>query len=169
VIVSGHQAPAFTVASFATTTAFVGRRQTEWTSRSEAQLEFNPQSDNEEAGLTVFMSPSYHYEILITTRAGKRVALLRKEAGDLQQIAAQTSLSAGPVRLRIDSDPQKYSFYYADAGGDWKLLGTGLERLISSEVAAVWSGAYIGMYSSGNGKRCVGPADFDWFQYQIPR
>lgn len=155
--------------SFSATTAFVGRRQTEWTSRSEAQLEFNPQSDNEEAGITVLMSPSYHYDVFITTRAGKRVVLLRKQAGDLQQIAAETPLGAGPVRLRIDSDPQKYSFYYADSAGNWKLLGTGLERLISSEVAAVWSGAYIGMFSSGNGKICVTPADFDWFQYETPR
>ena len=115
------------------------------------------------------MSPSYHYEIFVTIRAGRRVVMLRKQAGDMQQIAAQAPAPEGPLRLRIDSDPEKYSFYYADAKGDWKLLGTGLERLISSEVAAVWSGAYIGMYSSGNGEKCSAPADFDWFQYETLR
>ena len=155
--------------SFSAATAFVGRRQTEWASRSEAQLEFDPRGENEEAGLTVLMSPSYHYEIFVMKRDGQRIIVLRKQAGDMQQIAAQAPLGAGPVRLRIDSDAQKYSFYYAEFGGDWKLLGTGLERLISSEVAAVWSGAYIAMYSSGNGRACVTPADFDWFQYETPR
>ncbi len=155
--------------SFDAETAFVGRRQTEWTSQSQTQLEFDPGSENEEAGLTVLMSPSYHYEIFVTIRAGRRVVMLRKQAGDIQEIAAQAPISAGPLRLRIDSDPEKYNFYYAGANGDWNLLGTGLERLISSEVAAMWSGAYIGMYSSGNGKKCSTPADFDWFQYETPR
>lgn len=155
--------------SFSATTAFVGRRQTEWKSRSETQLEFDPHSENEEAGLTVLMSPTYHYEIFITRRAGNRVVMLRRRAGDLEQVAAQISIPAGPVRLRIDSDPEKYSFYYADSAGHWNLLGTGLERLISSEVASVWSGAYLGMYSSGNGKKCLAPADFDWFQYDTSR
>lgn len=154
--------------SFGTVTAFVGRRQTEWTSRSETQLEFNPKSENEEAGLTVLMSPSYHYEIVVTTRGGQRVVVIRKQAGDMRELAAQALAPAGPLRLRIDSDPQKYSFYYAGAKGDWKLLGTGIERLISSEIAAVWSGAYIGMYASGNGQKCIVPADFDWFQYETP-
>lgn len=155
--------------SFGAATAFVGRRQTEWTSQSQTQLEFNPKFENEEAGMVALMSPSYHYEIFITDRNGKRVVMLRKHAGDLEELAAQSVLTEGPVRLRIDSDPQKYSFYYADANGNWKLLGTGLERLITSEVAAVWSGAYIGMYSSGNGRECTAPADFDWFQYETPR
>lgn len=155
--------------SFSAATAFVGRRQTEWTSRSETKLEFAPQSEKEEAGLTVLMSPSYHYEICVTLRNGHRVIVLRKQAGDLQQVAAQAFAPDGPVQLRIDSDPEKYSFYYAGSTGDWKLLGTGLERLISSEIAAVWSGAYIGMYASGNGKKCAAPADFDWFQYEAPQ
>jgi xylan 1,4-beta-xylosidase len=150
-------------------TAFVGRRQTEWTSQSQTQLEFDPRSENEETGLTVLMSPSSHYEIFVAIHARRRVVMLRKRVGDMQQIAAQAPALAGPLRLRIDSDPQKYSFYYAGASDDWKLPGTGLERLISSEVAAVWSGAYIGMYSSGNGKKCCTPADFDWFQYETPR
>jgi len=155
--------------SFKDTTAFVGRRQTEWTSRSETQLEFTPRTENEEAGLTALMSPSYNYEIFVATRNGRRVVMLRKQAGDMQEIAAQAAAPAGPLRFRIDSDPHKYSFYYAGANGDWKLLGTGLERLISSELAAVWSGAYIGMYSSGNGKPCSSSADFDWFQYESSR
>ncbi len=152
--------------SFSAATAFVGRRQTGWTSSAETQLEFNPKSDNQEAGLAVLMSPTYHYEIFVTTRGGQRVVILRKQAGDMSQVAAQSPAPPGPLRLRIDSDPLKYSFYYAGAKGDWKLLGTGLERLISSEVAAIWSGAYFGMYSSGNGVKCTTPADFDWFQYE---
>ena len=154
--------------SFSAATAFVGRRQTEWASRSETELDFEPRLENEEAGLTVLMSPSYHYEIFVTIRGGRRVIMLRKRAGDMLQIAGQAPAPSGLVRLRVDSDTEKYSFYYAAANSEWKLLGTGLERLISSEVAAVWSGAYIGMYSSGNGRRCTAPADFDWFQYQTP-
>jgi hypothetical protein len=46
-----------------------------------------------------------------------------------------------------------------------------LERLIASEVADVWSGAMIGLYSTGNGRVVAHPADFDWFEdhpVQVP-
>jgi alpha-N-arabinofuranosidase len=152
--------------SFASPAAFVGRRQTEWKGQSVAQMEFEPASANEEAGLTVFMSPNFHYEIFKTVEDGHPVVVLRKKVGDMQVLAAEIEVHEGAILLRIDSDADQYRFYYAESSDNWKLLGTGLERMISSEVANVWTGAYIGMYSSGNGKKCTVPADFDWFEYK---
>lgn len=158
-----HGQPAFL--SFAAPVAFVARRQTEWTTSSTARMEFTPLTTNEEAGIAVFLSPDYHYEILETLRDGRPVVMLRKRVGDIREITATMPVKMGPLLLRIDSDTTNYRFYYAQYPGDWRFLGTGLERLISSEVANVWTGAFIGMFSTGNGRPCVRPADFDWFDY----
>ena len=144
-------------------TAFVARRQTEWKGSATTRMEFDPFADNEEAGLAVFMSPDYHYEIYETRAGGKLSVALRKSVGDIRTVAATAEVGRGALLLKIEYDPEHYRFYYAGENGEWKLLGSGLERLIASEVADVWSGAMIGLYSTGNGHAVAHPADFDWF------
>jgi xylan 1,4-beta-xylosidase len=150
--------------SFKQSTAFVGRRQTEWRTTSSTRLEFHPKQENERAGLTIFMSPLYHYDIAKIWRDGKTYIQLRKQVDDLHVIAAEAEIEDGPLLLRIESDAEQYQFFYAKDGGAWNLLGTGEERLIASEVANVWSGAYLAMFSEGeNAGTAI--ADFDWFDY----
>lgn len=145
--------------------AFVGRRQAEWAGTASTLLEFTPTKDKEEAGITVFMKNNYHYDLYKTRVDGKLIVALRKSVGDIQTVTATAEIGDGPLRLKIDASPATYQFFYADKDGDWKLLGSGLTRLIASEVADVWSGAYIGMYSTSNGQGSASPADFDWFDY----
>lgn len=87
----------------------------------------------------------------------------------LVQVTFRAEIGEGPLWLKIEADTERYTFSYAEVEGRWKSLGTGLTRLISSEVADVWSGILFGMYSTGNGKPCANPADFDWFNYHPVR
>jgi xylan 1,4-beta-xylosidase len=73
----------------------------------------------------------------------------------------------GPLQLRITSDDEEYHFFYSTESGKWNLVGSGTARLIASEIANVWTGAYLGMYSTGNGTVSAAPADFDWADYRI--
>jgi xylan 1,4-beta-xylosidase len=146
-------------------TAFVGRRQTEWQTSASTRVEFTPTKESEEAGLTTFMAGSYHYEIYKTQDHGKNIVALRKVMGDVRVVTATAEVGDGPIWLKIDSTADVYTFSYAQKRGEWKVLGTGMERFIASEIAAVWTGAYYGMYSTGNGTPCTYPADFDWFEY----
>jgi xylan 1,4-beta-xylosidase len=147
-------------------TAFVGRRQTEWRTESATQLEFAPRDEGESAGLTVFMSPNYHYDLMKVIRSGHAVVVLEKHVGDIAFRAAEESVADGPIRLQIESDAETYRFLYAVGEGPWKLLGTGQEKLIASEVANVWTGAYVGMFSACSSAPCKQPADFQWFDYK---
>jgi xylan 1,4-beta-xylosidase len=36
---------------------------------------------------------------------------------------------------------------------------------LSTEVAQGFTGVYLGMYATGNGKLSAAPAFFDWFEY----
>lgn len=91
---------------------------------------------------------------------------LVKQVDDLHIVAAEAPVGDGPLLLRIDSDAEQYRFSYAVDGGAWILLGTGEERLIASEVANVWSGAYLGMFDESQNGAHGPPADFDWFDYE---
>lgn len=147
-------------------TAFVARRQTERSITCEAAMEFTPGSSQEEAGLVVYMAPNYHYEIFKSMRDGHPTVQLRKSVGDIKEETVPIVVGTGTLRFKIESDAEHYHFYYSMKEGNWNLIGSGMERLISTEVANVWTGAYIGMYSDGDGTSNSAPADFDWFDYK---
>lgn len=151
--------------SFTQTTAFVGRRQTEWNTDSTVQLEFEPKADGEMAGLTVFMSPQYHYDLVKIRRDGKAYLQLIKQVSDMREVTAEVPLSDGPLELRIESTAERYKFSFSAPGKAWVYVGEGDERQIASEVANVWSGMYIGMFATSPAGSHATPADFAWFGY----
>jgi alpha-N-arabinofuranosidase len=159
-----HGRPAL---SFLQTTAFVGRRQTEWNTTSTVRLEFEPKTDGESAGLTVFMSPQYHYDVCKTRHDGKNYVQLVKQVSDMHEVTAEVEVADGPMRLRVESTADVYQFSFATEGGAWVKLGSGDERPIASEVANVWSGMYLAMFSVSRYGEEATPADFEWFDYTL--
>ncbi|MDR3725539.1 MAG: glycoside hydrolase family 43 protein [Terracidiphilus sp.] len=155
--------------SFQKPTAFVGRRQAGHELAATAKLDFEPQADGERAGLTAFMSPSYHYDMVKVRRGGQNFIQLAKQVSDLRTVAAEAPVGSGPVLLRIESDGRRYSFSFAAAEGKWVPLGSADAHLISSEVADVWTGAYIGMFSVSPDPAHGAPADFDWFEFRAEK
>lgn len=144
--------------------AFVGRQQQEFACRARTCVEFDAAGDDEEAGLTVFMNESHHYEIAITRREGKRVVIARKRIGDLSKEIAVANVNAGRVVLGIDAEPNTYTFCYGTNPQAMSPLATGLSRYLSDAVSN--TGVYFGMYATGNGRPCTNPAYFDWFNYE---
>jgi alpha-N-arabinofuranosidase len=159
-----HGQPAL---SFAQTTAFVGRRQTEWNTVSTVRMEFAPTTDGEMAGLTVFMSPQYHYDVCKVRRDGKIYVQLVKQVSDMHEVTREVEVGDGPLRLRVESTAENYKFSFAPESGAWVELGSGDERQIASEIANVWSGMYIGMFAVSPAPATAPAADFDSFEYRV--
>ncbi len=141
--------------------AFIGTRQKEMSGSFTTAFEFVPHSANEEAGICVFQKNNFHYDLFISIRNKIKVAVLKKTVGDMV-----TEISVIPVigirfECKITFDPFNYHFFIKQ-NNNWIAAGTGIVNLISTEVAAVWSGIFLGMYSTGNGESCISPADFDW-------
>lgn len=149
--------------------AFVGRRQQHLSCRAAACVEFQPVQVGDEAGLTVLLDNKHHYEIAVTRLAAQDqpVIIVRRRIGDLQAVVAQAVAPRCPIILHIQAQPTEYSlgFAPADTPDNATLLATAATRYLSSEVAGGFTGVYIGMYATGNGRRCGSPADFDWFEY----
>jgi xylan 1,4-beta-xylosidase len=151
--------------------AFVGRRQTDFNCVASTLLEFNPDSENEEAGLVARAFDNFHYEIGITRRQGRRQVFLRKVIRDRIMGPVQyVDVQPGPVILSIKASPLSYEFSFQSSTGAREILGTAPTKGLSVEKIGFdrgmcFTGVYFGMYATGNGRRCTSPADFDWFEY----
>jgi len=145
---------------------FVGRRQQHFTCTATALLDAIPTEDGHEAGLTVFMDRMHHYEIAVVQNNGICEAILRRRIGDLSAVVARTAVTPGQITLQIQATPTSYTFAFSQNGNGLIHLGAGSTRYLSSEVAGGFTGVYLGMYATNNGKGGLAVADFDWFDYQ---
>jgi xylan 1,4-beta-xylosidase len=145
---------------------FVGRRQQHFSCKAATLLDFAPTQDGQEAGLTVFMNREHHYEIAVLYEDDTCQVILRRRIGDLSAVVMRRNFSGGRICLQIQADPTQYSFSYIQDGHMPVVLGTGATRYLSSEVAGGFTGVYLGMYATSNGKPVEVVADFDWFDYQ---
>jgi xylan 1,4-beta-xylosidase len=146
--------------------AFVGRRQQHLDCSVGTLLDFRPQKADEEAGLVVIMDEKHHYEIAVVLHAGQRKVMVRRTIGSLSAVVAEESVQEGPILLKVTADSRNYHFAYGREGGMEKMLASGECKYLSSEVAGGFTGVYLGMYATGNGRDSSVPADFDWFEYQ---
>lgn len=147
--------------------AFIGRRQQHFNCTVSTLLSFDPVREGEEAGLTVYMNERFHYEIALTHDSEKgRKVILRRRLGSLWKIELEAALGGTEVILGFEASPTEYSFFYNEPNGELRAFGSGECFLLSTEVAGGFTGVYIGMYATGNGRPCTVPAYFDWFEYK---
>lgn len=159
------QADAFTVPA---ETAFIGKRQTEYSFIFETALEFTPRDSRDRAGICLFLSPQFYYEFCKTRKNGYTVIMLRKKVGDMEtEIVDDLDDSEGKLYLRVQAEPQRYLFSYARRRGQWKETGEGQTRLLTTELAGVWSGMLAGLLSSCAEPAAENPADFDYCSMKV--
>ena len=98
---------------------FVGRRQEHVACRAATQLDFLPERDGDEAGLTVFMNSEHRYDLGVRRRAGRREAFVHQTIGpDLSASTAHAVLSGDdPVTLEVRAEPEEYTFWYRSGSG----------------------------------------------------
>lgn len=144
--------------------AFVGRRLSHFQCSIAAGLDYEPLQEEEEAGLTVFMNGKYHYDLAIKQMNGQKRVIFRRTVGSLQTEQVH-ECGTGPVRLKIRTDRNQFTFFLQQGMGEDLLIGSGETHLLSTEVAGGFTGVIIAMYAhapSGAGT----PAHFDWFDYE---
>ena len=145
---------------------FIARRQQHFDFTATASLEFEPKSENEEAGLTLLMTNEHHYDFFVTHRGGRRVLVVKYNLELIQQAAAEIPLAPGAVQLRITGTKELYHFSFSQIGAEFREIAKVNTRYLGTEVTSGYNGVVIGLYATGNGKACAVPADFDWFDYE---
>jgi xylan 1,4-beta-xylosidase len=145
--------------------AFLCRRQTAFDIDLSVKLAFTPTASNEEAGLVVRGDDKNYYQLVITWADGRRIVRFDKMLkGKLIPVAARP-LPNGDIVLRITANALQYQFSAQPQGDPAEQLGIAPTKDLSNEVIGGFTGAFVGLYASGNGKKCVNPADFDWCRY----
>jgi alpha-N-arabinofuranosidase len=148
--------------------SFVGRRQQHINFTAQTMLEFSPQSASECAGMVLLQNDNFHFRFVVC-QVGEgltAVRLIKRAAGE-ETILAERPVSGDRFYFKVSARGQAYSFYIATEPDEWQTVLEEVDgRILSTPVAAGFTGAYIGLYASSNGQPSQNLADFDWFEYQ---
>ena len=157
--------------------SLVARRQEHFAYRAETELDFQPSTFQQAAGLAAYYNRHKFHFLAVTwdARLGRALAILSCE-GDFPEgrlsfpLGSPIPLDAtGPVRLAVSVDHAKLQFAYASVG-EWRDAGPTLDASILSDEAGggehrSFTGAFVGMAVfdvSGSAMT----ADFRYFEYR---
>lgn len=144
--------------------AFIGIRQEDFNCEVRTKIEFDPRNEKEEAGLTVFLSERFHYDIGVQKINDKKLIFLRKTIASLKTEEYFEIPEEKEIILGVKANQLYYYFYY-EIKGERKELGKGETYLLTIEVGGKFTGNYFGLYATGNGNPTLTSAYFDWFEY----
>ncbi len=144
---------------------FVGRRLQNLYFSATTRVEFDPENENEEAGL-ILLNNGSHFDIMICKSGGKRYLVAKLQFGSITYKSEKVELKPGTVNLRITGHETTFTFSYAQGDNIYKDIETVDARFLSSETVGRYTGVYVGLYATGNGKSSISNADFDWFEYK---
>lgn len=147
--------------------SFVGRRQQDFQCEITAKMEFQPKSDFQEAGITIYGDNAHHMDLFLGHFHGENKICLRKKVSDLVCVNTESADDKTTVYFKIIADKFEYSFAYSFDGVNYNFIGKTYCRHLSSEVIdAPFTGAYMGMYAVSNGQETEAKAYFDYFSYE---
>lgn len=143
----------YTLSDIASPT-FVGTAQKEF----DADITCSLMPGDGEAGLTVIMDDTHHYEVFLDESGEVKARIV---IGTVKHICERTlSVDVSrPVNLRIVSKACSYSLF-ASQDGEYTELACQHSRYLSTEVACGFTGVMYGVYATGNGADCSTPAVF---------
>ena len=146
---------------------FIGKRQCHFKGYVNVSMEFLPKNDGEEAGVTVYMSDEYHYDLAIIRRDSKKYLLLRKKIGSIECEEISFIYNYSNIKLGINASDKEYEFFCELPDGERKSVGKGECKFLASEFSGTFTGVYYGIYATGNGKDSTTDAYFKDFKYIV--
>ncbi len=137
-------------------------------SEATTKFKFKAQKVNEVAGLVTFQNENYQYQLLKTKDSIELIKVYNKNRK--QQTITKVASVAYPenvVVMRMINDNMILKFYYGkDKSSMHQIANNQDASVITSKEAGGFIGAYVGVYTSSNGKKSKNEARFDWFEYK---
>ncbi|QIA09890.1 glycoside hydrolase family 43 protein [Draconibacterium halophilum] len=143
---------------------FVGRRLKHHYFTATTQLEFDPKNENEEAGL-ILLNNGSHFDILVSKKGNDRILTVKLQFGQTVYTSKEYTLKSGPVKLRVSGDKTTFTFSFAQGNDEFTEVETADAKFLATETVGFFTGIYVGLYATGNGKASETNADFDWIEY----
>lgn len=146
--------------------SLIGFRQTESDFQYEAKMIFEPKNNNSEAGISLFQKDNNYITFTIIKLNNKNVVQLKlAEPNKEPQILIQKNILNydGEITFQVKSEDNRYSYYYSLDGSEFHFL----DRTKSNHILSKkYTGAYLGIFASSNGKKTKEYANFDWVKYK---
>ena len=149
--------------------AWVGYRQKHHEFMAETHIDFANMEDGSEAGFTIYMNNKHHYELFTSVLDGERWLMFRRRIGSLIREDRISRLADDSIYMRLEAlkgenGENIYCFSYKE-NGEWLEAGEGEADYLTTEVGGRFTGNYIALYASGDGKDCRNAVQFDMFDY----
>lgn len=150
--------------------SFIGKRQQHLYSTAETELTFTPKSDKEKAGFVILQDEGHFYFLCKSKAQDKDVLQLYQSKPRSKEMELLTEVplaaKAGKVGLRIASQGDSYSFYYATDAKNWQLLKDKVDgKFLSTKVAGGFIGCLYGLYATSSGEPTTNSASFQYLKY----
>ena len=146
--------------------SLIGFRQTESDFQYEAKMIFEPKYNNSEAGISLFQKDNNYITFTVIKLNNKNVVQLKlAEPNKEPQILIQKNILNydGEITFQVKSEDNRYSYYYSLDGSEFRFLDKTKSNHILSKK---YTGAYLGIFASSNGKKTKEYANFDWVRYK---
>lgn len=141
-------------------TTFVGRRQVDTLFTFSVDVDFEPRSPGEEAGVTVYLDESRHIDLgIFLGEDGEPVAGLKTFSSNSNVTAPEVVISAlkgiaGKVRLEIQATNATHYTFSAgkvEAGEDMSVEMQVVGIAVSKSVSGGYTGTLVGAYATTHG------------------
>ncbi|NDV57805.1 glycoside hydrolase family 43 protein [Bacteroides sp. 519] len=144
---------------------FLGRRQQHINFTASTPVDIKNISEGDEAGITVYMNSTGHYDMYVTQKAGKRVLQVKYHLGNINHIEKEIEIDNNPLTLFVTGSADYYEFSYKQGNKASGVIAKVNTRFISSETLGGFTGVYLGLYAVSKNKANPVIADFNWFEY----
>ena len=144
--------------------ALIVRRQHQFTATHSTRVDFEPKSENGQAGIAIRKDENGNGRFMVQKGSGKSgrevcVYWQGNVQGTCQPVDAD-----GPVTLEVIGNGSAYNFVAYDAEGNELSMDAeiGYGGLSDGAFNGYFMGIMVGMYVEGNGET----AYFDWYEYE---
>lgn len=147
------------------------RREQELSYTAETKVEFYPDRNGEQAGLTCYYSTATYARCAVCYEEGRKLQLVINRNHGEELIAEIADIEEKPVFIRVEVEKLTRTFCYSYDGESWELIGV-LENCIYLCDEGVpddrkrHTGTLVGIYANNGGCGSRKAADFDYFRYE---
>ncbi|MBC8395423.1 MAG: glycoside hydrolase family 43 protein [Candidatus Marinimicrobia bacterium] len=144
--------------------SLLGIRQIETDFEFSVKMLYNPSTPEVQAGVSLFQKDDNYLTFTIEKNSEQNIILklISKERKEKPIVVQKTFLKSynDSIILKVFSNNQSYKYYYSlDNGTTFNFFAETSSDLLLSKG---YTGAYMGIYSTSNGKNSEEYVDFDW-------
>lgn len=149
--------------------SFIGKRQEHANFSVVTKMIFNPLADNEEAGILLERDQNSYLKYTVTRENNKLVLKVALRSGEstVDSLIVQRPVKDDNIHLKMTVKGLVHNFSYSFNGKRWRDLKQDIDLSETDYVlGGRWTGPYIGMYASSNGKPSQNSVYYDNFYYR---